>query len=173
MGLIFSNSLCLFFAWLFGRGVVHKLSALDYYRELVASYVPIRGAAAALLGLVIVLELTLVALLLLPCSGAMGLGGSALLLGIYAAFMTWQLCQGRTAMSCGCSGANYPLVISPALVLRNVACAIVALLAAAYAEHWGTWPQLLMALVLALLLAAACLLFEQLLANAQYMNEEV
>jgi len=170
---IFSNSLCLFFAWLFARGVVHKLSARDYYRDLVASYVPLSSAAAALLGLVIVLELTLVALLLLPGFGATGLGGSALLLGIYALFMAWRLWQGRTAMPCGCSGANSPLVLSPPLVLRNVACAIVALAAAAYAQHWGPWPQLLVAFGLALFLAAAYLLLEQLLANAQYMNEEV
>lgn len=173
MGILFSNTLCLFFAWLFGRAVVHKLSAPAYYRELVASYFPIPGAAGTLLALTTVLELALVALLLLPGSRAVGLTGCALLLVIYAAFMAWQLWRGGVGLSCGCSGANSTLVISLPLVLRNIACAILALSATLYTASWGIWPQVVVALTLALILATAYLLFEQALANAQYMNEDV
>ena len=173
MGILFGNTICLFFAWLFGRAVAHKLYAPAYYRELLAVSFPIPGAAGTLLALTTTLELVLVALLFLPGSRATGLTGCALLLLIYAAFMAWQLWQGRVGMSCGCSGANSTLVISLPLVLRNIACAILAFAATLYTVSWGGWPQVVAALALALILAAAYLLFEQALANAQYMNEDV
>jgi hypothetical protein len=76
-------------------------------------------------------------------------------------------------MSCGCSGANSTLVISLPLVLRNIACAILAFSATLYTVSWGGWSQMVVALSLALILATGYLLFEQMLANAQYMNEDV
>ena len=173
MGILFGNTFCLFFAWLFGRAVVHKLSAPAYYRELMAAYVPIPGAAGTFLVLAIALELALVALLLLPGYRSIGLTGCALLLLIYAALMAWQLWRGRVGMSCGCSGANSTLVISLPLVLRNIACAILAFSATLYTVSWGGWSQMVVALSLALILATGYLLFEQMLANAQYMNEDV
>lgn len=173
MSVLIIDALCLFFAWLFGRASIHKLSAPSHYRQLMASYVSIPGAGSALLVLVIAVELSLVALLLAPGLRTTGLGGCAILLLVYTGLMAWQLWRGRVDTSCGCAGANSTLVISAPLILRNLVCALFAVTAGVYASVGEAWSQPVLACVLTLIMISGYLLFEQSVAHAQFMNEDV
>ena len=170
---VFATGLSLFFAWLFARAALHKVAQWSYYLDLMIAYFSLPALAATLLLLATVTELLLACLLLLPGLRNVGLTGTALVLATYAATMAWQIYRGRTDTPCGCSGAGSSLRVAPALVIRNLLCAALALLAMHQASAWQGWYPLLLAIGCAIVASLAYLWVEQAIANHQYMNEEV
>ena len=170
---VFAAGLSLFFAWLLGRAALHKVAQRAYYLDLMLAYFSVPSVAAALWLLATATELLLACWLLLPGLRSAGLAGTALLLAVYGAAMTWQIYRGRTDTPCGCSGAGSALRVAPGLVIRNLLCAALALFAMYLGSTWQGWYALLLAGGCAIVLALAYLWIEQAIANNQYMNEEV
>lgn len=163
----------LFFAWLLARAAVHKLTERAYYLDLLMAYFSVPLVAAALWLLATATELLLACLLLLPGLRSVALASTALLLVVYAAAMAWQIYRGRTDTPCGCSGAGSALRVAPELVIRNLLCVALALLAMYQGSTWQGWYALLLACACAIVLSLAYLWIEQAIANNQYMNEDV
>jgi hypothetical protein len=171
---LISSGLALFFAWLFAVAGVHKLRSPGYYVDLMSSYLPSTSSSSALLiRFVAAIELSIAALLLLPQSRVVGLLGCALLLSIYAFVMVLQIRRGMSDMACGCAGPASTLTVSPALVVRNVLCAALALFAlggtatvAAGLTGYG------LSAFIASFMIILYLCSDQLIANAQQMAGE-
>ena len=125
-----ANAIALFLAWMFGVAAVHKFGHAGHYRRLVGSYLDTASVPAGAVYTIAALELTLALALLIPgVAGAVGLPGAAALLVAYAGLMGLQLARGRADMKCGCAGPAADVTISPALVVRNLVCAALALAA--------------------------------------------
>jgi Methylamine utilisation protein MauE len=125
---LISSGVALFFAWLFALAGVHKLRSPAYYVDLLASYFPSLPASPAwLVAPVAALELAIAALLIFPQTLGLGLLGCAAVLCIYAIAMALQIWRGKSDMACGCAGPASNLSVSPALVIRNLLCATLAL----------------------------------------------
>ncbi|MEM9531618.1 MAG: MauE/DoxX family redox-associated membrane protein [Pseudomonadota bacterium] len=159
-----------FLAWLFAIASFHKLRAPQEYAALIQRQLPglmrsrtLARATATLLG---VAELaTGVALLLAP-TRAVGAALAAGLLLLYGLAMSRMLARGIRATRCGCGGLSSTLSHSWALVGRNVICAALAglvLLTDTSASLLGG--------AFALLLVVMYLGVEQLISNAQQMQE--
>ena len=167
-----STGIVLFLVWLFAVAAVHKLRNPVYYRGLVSAYIPV--APGLLVGALAALEFCLALALLLPRLRAVGLAVGAGLLAVYAAMMAWQYLSGHRDLRCGCSGPASELTVGPALVVRNLLCGILALLALA-----GGAPAPMSIAVIGLsLLVGVFMIFiylcsDQVIANAQAMAEEV
>ncbi len=166
-----ANGIALFLAWVFGSGAVHKIRHAAHYRPLVGRYLNVERVPAGVVHGIAALELTIALALLSPGSvGTAGLAGAAALLFAYAGLIGLQLAQGRTDMKCGCSGPASDVAVSPALVLRNLACAALALMALLPAtEIDGGAMGILFSLSLAAFAIVVYLACEQLLANGQQM----
>jgi hypothetical protein len=162
-----------FLAWLLGTAAIHKARNAEHYQRLMSKYLNDLSVGPVLVWLLVAVELSLAVAMLLPQTQWLGLVGTALLLVAYASLMGMQLARGRADMKCGCAGPASDTTISPTLVLRNLACAVLALLA--------TTPTISMdagvaGIGLALFVAAfAALIYlgsEQLIANGQQMAGE-
>jgi hypothetical protein len=163
-----------FFVWLFGVAAVHKLRSPGFYQSLLGSWFPgtpgIKlagyGAAAA--------ELLVVVALLMPQTRPVGLLASAVLLLAYAVVMGLQLSRGRRGVKCGCAGPASSITISAPLLLRNLVCASLALVALLPAREISAGAAGLgLSLSVAGFLVAGYLNSEQLIANAQRLSGEV
>ena len=171
---LISNGIALFFIWLFAVAALQKLGSLSYYTDLFATYLPGFSVSRLIVWSVAGSELFLVLLLLAPQSRAAGLLGSAGLVLMYALMMTWKIKRGGGDMACGCAGPDSALAVSPALVVRNLVCAALALLAllpsaiiAAGMLDFG------LSLSFAIFLSLVYLCSDQMIANAQYIAGEV
>jgi uncharacterized membrane protein len=162
-----------FLAWLLGTAALHKARNAEHYQRLMGKYLSGLPVGPVLVWLVAAIELSLALAMLLPQTQRAGLVGTSFLLLAYACMMSVQLARGRADMKCGCAGPASDTTISPTLVLRNLACAVLALLA--------TTPTISMdagvaGIGLALFVAAfAALIYlgsEQLIANGQQMAGE-
>ena len=164
----------LFFAWLFALAAIQKLRAPDYYTNLMSTYIPALPHGRFTLLTLALAELALAMLLLIPHTRGYGLAGSAGLLLVYAAMMAWQIRRGQAGMDCGCSGPASVLAVSPALVVRNLVCACLALLSmsAAVGAVVGAL-ELVLSVVIALFMITFYLCSDQVIANAQQMAGEV
>lgn len=136
-------------------GLAKTLDRPLFVQHLAAYRVP--DAALAPLGLALpALELLCGALLLSPWRPAGALAAAALLL-LYAGTMAWHRAAGR-ALDCGCGGP--PLPLSWALVLRNVALALLCLPAGAPMSQrsagWADLAVVLAAVLLGALMWALC-----------------
>jgi len=165
------NGLAWFFAWLFARAACHKVLAPEYYRTVMSRYA---GAAGSALVLPLALaEAVLGLALLLPRWRLPALAFAAALLLLYAALMALQILRGQAGMQCGCSGPGSPLQVSWALVLRNVVCAGVALLAmSAVGTAASSWWAGLASAAIAAGAVLAYLAGEAIIGNAQWMEGE-
>ena len=170
---VLAVGLSLFFAWLFARAALHKLAQRAYYLNLMTAYFSASWVAAPLLLLATATELLLACLLLLPGLRGVGLVGTALLLTVYALAMAWQLWRGRADTPCGCSGAGSSLTVAPILVIRNLLCVALAVLALNIGAVLQGWYSLLLSAGCATVLSLLYLWIEQAIANNQYMNEEI
>lgn len=165
------TGLAWFFAWLFAVAAMHKLRDNGYYRGLLASWFPGLPPGLPLAYLAACSELLVVIMLLLPATRSAGLLASAMLLLVYALAMGVQLAEGRRDLKCGCAGPASNATISPALLIRNVLCAALALLAVVSVQDAAvTAAGVVLSLALAAFLIAGYLTSEQLITNAQLMG---
>lgn len=153
---------------------LHKLRKPAYYRELLSSWLPPgMPGVASLVYLVAVVEGVIALMLIIPAGHAVGLMCSATLLVVYAMFMAMQLVQGRRNLQCGCAGPLSDLIISPALLIRNLLCAALALLAlvpnVSVAAGFGSAG---LSLSIAVFLVTVYLTTEQMIANTQRLTGE-
>lgn len=162
-----------FLAWLFLVAGWHKLRHPAQFSELAAQYLPAPLRPLWRDGLVYpvgALEIAVALTLLLPQarSGA-ALTAAALLAG-YALMMAWQLLQGRRDLRCGCAGPASDVLVSPALVARNLLTASLALLLALpSAPMILSVAGLVLALSMAGFFIGLYLAAEQLISNSQHM----
>lgn len=117
-----------FFAILFGIAASHKLLAWSLFRQQLADYrvLPagwVAPAAVLLPAAELLLALGWLDAAYRPAAAAC----SALALLAYAAAMAWNLARGRDLIDCGCGGTDGSQVIRPALVVRNLVLAALAL----------------------------------------------
>lgn len=162
-----------FLAWLFGQAAWHKLSAPQYYGRLVHRYVPIAPAGRLPVVLVGALEGGLALALVLPWARTPALAGAAALLLAYAAMMAVQLLRGGAHMACGCAGPDSALEVCWALVIRNLVCAGLALLAMTSAgAAVAGWAGMGLSLFVAVFAVLVYLTSEQMISNAQWMAGE-
>lgn len=119
-------------ALLFAAALAHKLRHAGEFERTLGRYLQGIGLAGLPLGkpllvAVIVLEAFVVVACLTPSMGAIGGIAASSTLLLYAAAMGLNLLRGNTRMDCGCGWGPSRATIRPALVLRNVLLAIVAL----------------------------------------------
>ena len=168
-----ASGVALFLCWLFGAAAVHKLRSPAYYTRLVTAYVPAPGAAKAVVPMIAMLEICIALALLVPAFRPWGLAVAAAVLTGYALSMGWQYVRGRADLQCGCSGPDSSLTVGPALILRNLVCALIA----ATLVFSGSGPLGAMgtalAVFVALFLVFIYLCSDQIIANAQAMAGDV
>ncbi len=97
------------------------------YQVIPAALVPAATASLALA------ELSLALALLLPAWREFAALGVMLLMALYASLIGLNLWRGRRDIDCGCSGPGAAQPLRPVLLLRNLAIALLAGLAA--------WPM--------------------------------
>ncbi|MFT4824599.1 MAG: hypothetical protein ACJASY_000828 [Halioglobus sp.] len=124
-----SDGLALFFAWLFALAAIHKLRAAGDYLAPMSAYLPGMNLTTVSVRVVAGVELSVAVMVLLPGSRTIGLIASAGVLVVYAAAMALQISRGIDNIKCGCAGPSSQVLVSPALVLRNIVCSALALLA--------------------------------------------
>ena len=171
---VMTNALTLFLFWLFARAALHKFRYATHYRQLVSSFLEGHGRTLPLVYLIAAVELGLALLVIPPATRALGFTGVSLLLAFYAALMAWHYLRGHVDLRCGCSGIDSQLTVGPALIARNLVCCAFALTAIAAP---GAWPQNLLlagcAVLVALALVAAYQLSDDLIAQAQAMEQDI
>lgn len=162
-----------FLAWLFAVSGFHKLRHPASFSELAAQYLP--GSLRRLwrdwlvypIGAV---ELAIALALLLPQGRVAAATAAAALLAGYALLMASQLVQGRRDMRCGCAGPASEVRVSPALVVRNLLTAALAVPLLLPAAPMGFSPgAIALALAMTGFLLALYLSAEQLIGNSQLM----
>ena len=169
-----ANGIALFLLWLFAVAGIRKLRAPAYYLKRLADYLPGVRAGRAVLYLVAAAELAVAVLLFVPGQRLAGLLGAVVLLMAYAVMMAWQYTHGHGDLQCGCAGPNSSLTVGPALVARNVVCALTALGAAAYPGGFSTSPGgIALALGVATVIITVYLYSDEVIAHAQAMDEDV
>ena len=162
-----------FLAWLFAAAGLHKFRAPDFYRQLLGAYLSAIPSSRISVWLLASLELGLALLLLSPQLRSVGLAGSALLLLAYAGLMGQQLARGTTDLKCGCAGAASSTTVSPALVVRNLVCASLALAALAPSVLSSAGATgIALSFFIAVFIAVIYLSSEQLINNAQQIAGE-
>lgn len=170
---LIADGVAWFLAWLFGTAALHKARNIEHYRRLMGKYLNGSPVGPVFVWLVASVELSVALTMLLPQTRWTGLAGTALLLIAYASLMGVQLARGRADMKCGCAGPASDTTISPALMLRNLACAALALVAMTpnISVDAGV-AGVGLALFVATFAALTYLGSEQLIANAQHMAGE-
>lgn len=163
-----------FLAWLFATAAYHKTrSSVDYF-ELMRAYVPGLRGGRALVWLVASVELGVAILLVMPAWQKAGLLGSVVLLLTYAALIAVQLARGKTDVRCGCAGLDSTMAISKPIVLRNVICAVLAVICLSPSGAAPTsFAGVSLSIYVALFLIILYLCSDQLASNAQQMAGEV
>lgn len=170
MSQVIAIGLSLFLVWLFVTAGVHKFQARDYYRELMSSYFESLKVSRSMVAVVGCAELFVAVLLLLPQSRSTGLLLAALILSFYAAMMAVQIKRGRDDIACGCAGPASMLTVSPALVVRNLLCAVLATVAVFLPElSSSALSAYTLAGGIAALMVVLYVCSDQLIANAQMM----
>lgn len=112
------------FGLLFLLGAVHKLTALEEFRPILADYrlLPAGLVPAAAIGIGVIEALIGAAWLFTPAKALPAIATAALLL-LYALGIAINLGRGRTHISCGCSfgrSAGGDDLLSWGLVVRNM-----------------------------------------------------
>jgi len=162
-----------FVVWLFVVAGLHKLRQPAQFSELVAQYLPAflrplwRDTLVYPVG---TLEIAIAAALLPPQTRAFAAIAAAFVLAAYALMMAWQLILGRRDLRCGCAGPASDVLVSPALVVRNLLMAGLALLLALPAGPMAlSGAGILLALCMAVFMIGLYLGAEQLISNGQHL----
>lgn len=167
---VLSFGIAFFVAWLLGMSAWHKFRSPAFYRSLVSAYLGGLALPPSLVTALAAAEAALAVLLLLPASRALALSCAAGLLLAYALLMASKLLEGRRDLRCGCAGPAADVLLSPALVLRNLVCAGLCLAAIPLSPGpFGALVTLVAALFVAAFLSLMYLCCEQLISNAQRM----
>ncbi len=118
-------------ALLFATAAWQKLRAPAVFREQLRDYrlLP-AGALGPVSALIVIAELGIATALSWPAGATGAAFAAAALLCVYAAAIGINLARGRREIDCGCGGPASGAPISGGLVLRNLALAACALLAA-------------------------------------------
>jgi hypothetical protein len=118
-------------ALLFASAALHKLRDLPNFAQVLEAYAILpQGLGERLAWTMPLAELALAAgMLFAPTRAAAGLA-AALVLGAYAGAIAVNLKRGRTALACGCGGANEHRPIARWMLWRNLSLAALACLAA-------------------------------------------
>lgn len=124
-----NDGMALFFVWLFALAAIHKLRAAGDYLAPMSAYLPGVNLTIVSVWVVAGVELSVAVMVLLPGSRSVGLIASAGVLVVYAALMALQISRGNADIKCGCAGPASQVLVSPALILRNIICAALAVLA--------------------------------------------
>ncbi|HEY7776176.1 MAG TPA: MauE/DoxX family redox-associated membrane protein [Kineobactrum sp.] len=167
---LISSGLAGFLAWLFAVAGWYKLRNPGQYHELMMRY--LRGVSVSkwLVYPLGALELVVALALLLPATRLPGAAMAAVLLGFYACLMAWQLAQGHRDLRCGCAGPASEVMVSPALVVRNLVCVVAALaVLLPSAPASAGLPGMGLVLFIAVFLTVLYLCSEQMIANRQKM----
>lgn len=127
-----SAALALSLSALFAASVAHKASAFGKFVGVVRNYgiVP-ENLALAVAFAAVAAEAIVAAGLVLPLSRAAAALGAAGMLATYGAAIAFNIARGRRDIDCGCNFGESREQLSPALVARNAALAIAALVATA------------------------------------------
>lgn len=119
-------------ALLFAAGLTHKLWDLDGFRRTVESY--LRGFSLSdsrlevpASAFVVAVEFAVVVSCMVPGGQYLAAALSSGLLLLYAAAMSVNLLRGNDLPDCGCNWGSRPQPVRPALVVRNVILAALAL----------------------------------------------
>jgi uncharacterized membrane protein YphA (DoxX/SURF4 family) len=166
--LIISVSLAL----LFFMAARHKLSSqrhfqaqLSAYQLLPESILPVTARALPWL------EMSLVALLLIPSTRVFAAAAAALMLTVYALAMAVNLRRGRGEIDCGCG--DKPQTLSIWLVARNAVLAAGALLLTVPVVERGLYlADTIFLILLTGVLSIAYLAVEQLVRNHSGLTRE-
>ena len=163
-----ASSLAWFITWLFAIAALHKIRSPGYYQALLNGWFPGIAVGTWVPYIVAAGEFGIAAMASLPVSRSAGLLAAAMVLLLYAVVMGLQLARGGVRAGCGCAGPASSLVISTPVVLRNLVCAALALLALLPLQtgDYGLAGMTLSA-SLAAFLIAGYLTSEQLIVNAQ------
>ena len=169
-----SNGIALFLAWLFAVAALHKLRSPEYFLRLVAAYLPGHTNSRLLVLLIGLVELSIAIVLFIPALQGAGFTAASAVLAGYAAMMGWQYSRGRADLECGCAGPASNLTVGPPLIIRNLVCVGLAVLAHASAGQLpGSLAGASLALVLAFFLITVYLCSDQMIANAQAMAGDI
>lgn len=126
-----STALSLPLAALLAAAAAHKAIAPAEFSSVLRDYRVIPDSLAPLLApAVILVEAMLAGGLLAPISRSFAGFGAAVLFAIYAAAIAVNLIRGRTGIDCGCSFGRATGRLSSALLFRNAALILSALVAA-------------------------------------------
>lgn len=167
---VVAYGIAFFLAWLLGVSAWHKFRSPAFYRSLVGVYLGGLPVPAGLVPALAGAETALALLLVLPATRALALACAAGLLLGYALLMANKLLEGRRDLRCGCAGPAADVLLSPALVLRNLVCAGLGLAAIPLvAGPFGFVVTLVAGLSVASFLTLMYLCCEQLIGNAQRM----
>ena len=168
------NGLALFFVWLFAVAALHKMRSPVYYQRLIASYGNVASVGRLLVFLVAFCELSVALSLLMPATRTAGFAGGAALLLAYTGLMAWQYLRGHGDLACGCAGPESALTVAPALFIRNLACAGLAIPAMALAKTLPISPGgAALTLTVAFFMIFFYVCSDQVIANAQAMNQDI
>ena len=169
---VIANGLAWFLVWLFAQAAWHKFATPRFYRQLMAQYLGRAGSKVAV-RLVAAIEAGVALVLLISQWRCAGLVAAAAMLLIYSSLMASRLWQGDAGIQCGCSGPDSELVLSWALVMRNGACAVLALLALVAGDTSGPgWPGGLVSMLIAAVLIFGYVICELIISQAQWMAGE-
>jgi hypothetical protein len=129
---LIAATLRVFFGALFGTAVLHKIAhfrifAMTLGKYLKGSLLAGSGAVAAIGGIVVAVELALVAAWAVPSASVIAGGATAAALLGYAVAMYVNLRRGNILLDCGCSWSYRRQPVSRTLVLRNLCLAALAL----------------------------------------------
>lgn len=115
-----------FLVLLFLRALLHKASDLVRFTGFLGNYhvLPRASLTGAAYGLMVI-EAAIVVLLLTPQFNQYGAVLAVSVLLAYAAVMALNIARGNLQIECGCGGP--PMLLSYALVLRNVVIAVMGL----------------------------------------------
>lgn len=134
LGTIGGFVLSTFFSLLWAVAATHKLLDWPLFREQLNDYhlLPPRTLLPVALVL-LMLEILTCITWLVPAWRLPAVALSTFISMLYAAAMGTNLVRGRRSLDCGCGGA--PQAVRPALVMRNLALALLAMLAAQFSTE--------------------------------------
>lgn len=162
-----SLALSVSLAALFAATAMHKARGFAEFAGIVRDYrIAPQGVVAPLAAIIILAEAAIAAGLLTPSTRAAAGLGAGLLLLVYGGAIAFNLARGRRDIDCGCSFGGAGERLTSALVVRNLALAVLALALAAPTGERALGPlDYASAAIFALTAAALYALFERLRAN--------
>ena len=120
---IFSNTVALFFLYVFGSAAVSKLTSSNrvFYQRVLEGYgIRMPELATVFIYLIALFELLAAMAIALIFSRFLGVVLCMSLTVVYFSLVAMQLLRGNTDKSCGCAGPHQDMKLSPGLLLRQL-----------------------------------------------------